>query len=627
MSSSLNTTIDPEKLITFFDLSDKLKNISNEIAYLEKLLELARRKLSIKDLQNLGDYLAKIRKKLELLNLQKEKMLEEMRKTMPEYKKHSDVSTKIINFFFRLKENIQNEPETLIEITKRLEEIRQKAIRAHSVLLSAKESLEKILKSGEIKNENHLQKLNEEISSLENNTMLLGRIVNLLKITPEFLNTKWSLLGYFVVTEEPKAFLGIVTNVVISKRTLTPLLEISTENTVSESFLNELFKEVGADFKARSVEEFIDKLHEETRELFGIETDITPSILERIFARANIMFPKELQRHLKRQYSVKYYVDATKIGHERINAKKKIIKVFKGEFKFAKEEDVAQLPSLIKSSKELLFKDLSLGKYNYLIYTETILPNIGYSIIVLRRDENNEPVPDARFVRRVLEILEKTKKSPIKLGDKKLERMSDDRLIWILRLAIVKGIGAKYNVTEGNALRPRNFFQFLLEYNLPILYEDLLSAYFGVIPSANIVKINALIDFKVKVEPLVIKKWLNTEQILKLFRDIKPKEIVGLSFHKKRGISIKVVQEFSERKIYSFIKDRYGISEDILRKHVKNSIKRLLMMLIYTGKIATFEEYRALQEELGVKTIEYEGLIKSFKDPEVFLLYTLLQYL
>jgi|GEM_PF-5539389 len=579
---------------------NKFQRLENEMRYLDKLLELARRNLSLRELDELIDYIAKIRKRIDELGGICEKIREELTAIEPEYIKKLSKAREIII-------PLKNELANLLRSGALLEKVINKIVSTYDELSEIIKDLRKSLEKMEALEE---QAPKEYLEVIENERMRIKEVLKdavffsvLAKPPIRKIKDAWNLLGYSVSLKggsNEKSSM-IVSGVYISRDLSTILLEISKERSISPDLFEELYKHIGIEFGAKDPEDLKQKLLSE----MGISEEQLLASHIREFLKERKFLSKELEVLLKPQY--------TRIEFVQYDPKSFIIEEDQRNIRISedliiREVDAFKAPSLrVFDSSEIIGARLAIDNYNYIIYTQELLPERGFCLIMLKRNEKGEPEPALSFVKSLLEIVQKHGRKALPF----IKRIDKSDLLWSLRLLVMRGL-KELNLTETIALRPSYLFSFCLKYRIPVLYEEILENYFHALPTEFIELVNGKLKLKLPIDPEPLSRVISKKNMLsyagKEFIDL-----IGVSAI-RGDVILHLVKRLSEEELTRICAE-YDLDEKIVRIAGYNP-KRVLRILIYKGRIKSLQEYRSVKEKLGIKSVKLSEILGDINEED-----------
>ncbi|MHA1616530.1 MAG: hypothetical protein ACTSX9_04400 [Candidatus Njordarchaeales archaeon] len=580
-----------------------LSELELEFKYLDTLLKEARKVLSLKELDELIDFIAKIRKKLDYLEDTYEKLKEEVKKIEPEHVKKILEAQQLLLLLKESLTNFFNKNKSLKDVLGVLTVSSEKLLKLAKELKNVLKEFNQLLEQA---TQDQRAILEDEKRTIVN---VLGEITFFILLANppvKIIENAWNLLGYKAIIGVSEDAQGIiVSGVYITKNLKNILLEILREKIATPDIFNKLFPLIGIEFSAKNAEDLKQKILEE----LNVDEEKLLITTLRDFLKEKNLLSRKVSTILKPEYErvgfLIYKPTETTIDHEKrvIAASEKLLK---------KYENVFKAPALkIFNEKEILGAQLTLDEHEYIVQAQTLIPTIGFCLVLLKRDINKEPEPSIQFVRHLLNVISKYRQNVLlKLG--KIDKTDP---IWGLRLIIMRGL-KELDITERTALRPSNLFSFCLKYKLPILYEEILENYLHVIPTEYIDFSNSSLKLKVPIEPIPISRAISKQEVLEIVgRDFI--DVLGVTLAKGKTV-VHLAKKLDEEHIRK-IAETYNINPKIL-KRLEDNPKKILKLLLYQGKIGSLNKYREVEDELGIVTIDLKQLLtKIYKNVEEYV--------
>ena len=609
-----------EKIITFLELKDELESLDKRIEYIQTLLYEARKKLSVKEIEEINRYIMKLNEKLDELEAYRREIISRINEISPDYYKFIKLANKIVEYFTKQRDSVLNNEISLADFRKKNANVSEKIEHIISTLRQEKDYLEKLLVEDlplQLKD-----RIRDEIESIDENLKLLEKIEKILSPEITLLKKAYKLLGLKIQFQGDSELLGTITDVYIRRDDFEIILEISRENELSSSDMEKLLKDLAVELGTQSLDDFTTLMRTAAQEI-GEEPLIIPTTVRKVLRKRNIPISKNIEKILTPKYTRIGFLELRTLLKEIQTSKDRIFIDYKA---LQKIENTIKAPSIIKISQDLLLKHLRIMGNTYTIYSEVIVPNLGRVLILLQRDDKNEPMPDPAFLRRFLNIIKRIRKDLFEtLGiTPDIEKLSDEDICWITRLLIVKGLSGLKNVTESNALRPNLLFTFCLRYGIPMFYEEILQSYFSIVESYNISFKDARLGLRVERKPYPLSKYFN-RKILAPFLPDNCVDLLGTTV-RRDGVSIHCLEYLDENTMNSLIEE-YKIPSK-LTLTIEDNPKKLLRAIILSQKIKSLDEYLALKKKLRVMIINYHQIEdKIGRSSEDLLQRTLLENL
>lgn len=602
-----------KKIISYLATKEKIEKIDQKIDYLQTLMYEARRQFSLKDLDVINEDVLKVQHKIEKLENLKKELTNKLKEIAPEYYKLIDLAQKIESFFMKKREDILNGDINFDEFKSNLKNIFDRITQLDEMLEREKEELSHLLKSN-ISEPIH-NRILREIESIEEKINTLKKIKNILNPNIDNLKKAYRYIGEKIYIVGEKEITGTITDVYIRKRDFKILLEISKEKNLDENTLELLLRELGVELGVKNSEELLSLLQKETS---ASDSDLlTATTILEVLKKLDLSIPTKIERALIPKYERLGFVaidDLKSINHQR---QKKIRSIVNYSSLISPNEAAFKAPSIIRIPTEYYSKIIRIFGYRYTIYTESIVPDVGYVLILLRRDEKNEPLPDSNFLRRFLKAIRSIRPKIFENFGivANIEKLSTDDVYWITRLLVVKGLADQQDVTESTALRPHLLFAFCLKYGIPMLYEEIIQSYFSLIESYNLSIREARLAFRIRKQPYPLTKYFNKRKLMYLLPE-DCSDIIGITVKKDR-IILHCCRPLDDEKFNSII-ESYKIPSKIIMSLDKHP-KKIMRAIILSQKVRTPEEYSLLKKKVNIFTINYDDVLKIEKSQDIFI--------
>ena len=595
-------------LLEYLSIKMQHEKLQNRINRLDTLVNMAQKKLSLSELDRISQDILTLTREMSNLELKRMELLKTMNEKSPEYVFLMNESKKIVKMIEQKLYSVAAQEITLIEFNNWFASIHGKLLGIINKLRREERKLANMIENKKVPIE-YMDPLEREISLIKK---LIDELETFSKmVSPNLKDVKkgWDYVGLPVVDTSTYRTLGMISDVVISIPNMDVLLEVSKEKEISSSVLDALFKLYKDEFGASDIESFYNKLLMTIKSNTDFSgNNLTPTIITRFFSLRGIYLDKNLKRILKPEYSKVGYLPLTKISKE--TAEQKIT---------AKKEDIivnnlttVPAPSIHKIPENFIGSEIAIGNYTYKVYCQTWAPTLGTISLLLRLDENREPLPDLHLIRKVLKIAIKVKKQ-----DKGKYRQlliakkskSPDDIYWAMRLAIVTGLRDYRDIAENQALRPSNIFTYCLKNKIPVVYPEIIESYFTVIKTSRFRFSESTLSLKQPIQIFPLRTIFNREFISSLTRKIF-NDVLGIIIRKAGGIYIQGTPAFDFKEL---INSDLKIPSAVI-KFAKKSIKKLVKGLIFTGIIKSPADYRYVLNKLSVQEISYNEVIKGFNE-------------
>ncbi len=586
-----------DNIIHFLQLKGQLENIDKEIDYINTLLYEARKKLTVQQLEEINEYINILTERLDNLQEEKTKIINQMKEISPKYYRIINLTSKIVSYFISNRERVLNSEITLNEFRQKMEELYPKLNEIISILINEKNQLTKLVNN--YKNHPLANVLLQEIEKIEEYLSIALKIEKILNPNISEIKNSVNLLGIWVRIQDIDE-IGLVTDVVMEKESFNSFLEVSKEKELESSILEELLNEVSIELGISDLEELISNINRD----LGISLPITASVLIRYLRKNNLSIRSSLAKKLIPKYEKIGYVPI-KVATEKLREKRTQIIDLK-PIDLNKDLNAFKAPSLIKISNDLIFKNINILGYKYTLFRQATLPKLGYSIILLSRDEKNEPLPNYTFLKRFLEIIERIRAKLFQDFGIAFDanKVSPEDITWISRLLIVKALSEERNITESNALRPNHLFSFCLKYGVPIFYEEILQSYFSAIETSNVAFRNGGLRLRVEKPPYPISKYINL-RYLAPYLPHNCVDLLGVTI-KRDSMKLHCFTYLEDETIQSLI-NSFRIPSK-LAITIENDPKRLLRAMILSGRIKTIEDYSRVKKKLNIIIVDYREI-------------------
>jgi len=586
-----------DDIVLFLRLKGQLEEIDAEIDYINTLLYEARKELNVKQLEEISEYINVLTDRLDQLQKEKNKIINQLEEISPRYYRIINLTSKIVSYFVNNRERVLNSELPIEEFRKKMEELHPKINEIISILASEKNQLNQLINN--YINHPLANVLRREIEKIKENLTIALRIKKTLDPDINAIKNSVNYLGLLIKSQDNNE-VGLITDVVLRREDFSPFLEVSKEKEVESSILEELFNEVSIELGINNLEEFIYSINRN----LGINTPITPSLLIRYIRKNNLSIKSSLVKKLIPRYEKLGYIPVKKLINTQNMDKAGILNVKSDDLDT--KLNTFRAPSLIRLSSDLIFKTINILGYKYTLFRQIVLPKLGYSIVLLLRDEKNEPLPNSLFLKRFLEIIKRIRVKLFQdLGISfNTNKISPEDITWISRLLIVKALSKEKNITESNALRPNNLFSFCLKFGIPIFYEEILQSYFNVIETSNISFGNGGLRLRVEKLPYPISRYMNLRHLAP-YLPHNCMDLLGVTI-KRDSMKLHCFTYLEDETIQSLISNFKIPSK--LAMTIENDPKRLLRAIILSGRIKTIEEYSKVKRKLNVITIDYREI-------------------
>lgn len=587
-------------IIFFLKLKKQLEEIDAEIDYINTLLHEARKELNVMQLEEISKYMNVLTNRLDQLQNQRNSIMNQLDKISPKYYKIINLTSKIVSYFITNRDRVLNSELSIEEFRDKMRDLYPKINEVISILTSEMNQLNELIDN--YANHPFANVLRKEIDKIKENLAITIRIKKTLDLDVNAIKKLAKYLGLWVKNQDTNET-GLITNMVLRKEDFIPFLEISKEEEVESSILEELFNEISIELGVNNLEELIYNINKD----LGVNIPITPSLLIRYIRKNNLSISVSLIRKLVPKYKKLGYVSINRLVSAQDVNKMAILNIRSDDLN--RDLNAFRAPSLIMLSSDLLFRSINILGYKYTLFRQAILPKLGYSVILLLRNEKNDPLPNYLFLKRFLEIIKRVRLKLFQdLGIMfDANKISPEDITWISRLVIVKALSREKNITESNALRPNNLFSFCLKFGIPIFYEEILQSYFNIMETSNFSFGGGRLKLKVEKLPYPISKYINL-RYLAPYLPHNCMDLLGVTI-KRDSMKLHCFTYLEDETIQSLISDFKIPSK--LAITIENDPKRLLRAIILSRRIRTIEEYSKVKKKLNIMTIDYEDIEKK----------------